>query len=70
MDEWIAKRDPNIMSGALCFTGTRVPVSILFEYIEAGESLQDFMEGYPSVSVEQMKAVIELSKKQFEALAS
>jgi uncharacterized protein (DUF433 family) len=70
MDEWIAKRDPETMSGELCFTGTRVPVRILFEYIKAGESLQDFMEGYPSVSVEQMRAVIELSEKQLEAVAS
>lgn len=43
---------------------------ILFEYLKAGESLQDFMEGYPSVSVEQMKAVIELSEKQLEVVAS
>ena len=70
MDEWIARRDPEIMGGELCFTGTRVPVYILFEYIKAGESLQDFMEGYPSVSVEQMKAVIEHSKQQLEAVAS
>lgn len=70
MEEWIAKRDPEIMSGELCFTGTRVPVQVLFDYIKAGESLQDFMEGFPSVSRDQMMAVVELSEKQFAVLAN
>jgi uncharacterized protein (DUF433 family) len=58
MDEWIAKRDPNIMSGELCFTGTRVPVRNLFDSIRSGESIQDFMEGFPGVSREQIDAVL------------
>ncbi|MGE9295981.1 MAG: DUF433 domain-containing protein [Puniceicoccales bacterium] len=50
MESWIAKRDPEIMSGELCFTGTRVPVRNLFDSIRAGESLEDFMDGFPNVS--------------------
>jgi len=70
MESWIAKRDPEIMSGELCFTGTRVPVRNLFDSIRAGESLEDFMDGFPSVSREQIMAVLAESEKQFVELAS
>ena len=58
MDNWIAKRDPNIMNGELCFTGTRVPVRNLFDSIRSGESIPDFMEGFPRVSREQIDAIL------------
>ncbi len=70
MEKWIASRDPEIMSGELCFTGTRVPVKNLFDSLRAGESLEDFMDGFPSVSREQILAVLETSEHQVEALAS
>jgi len=50
MDKSLASRDPEIMSGALCFTGTRVPVQGLFDYLEGSSSLEDFLEDFPSVS--------------------
>ena len=51
------------MHGALCFTGTRVPIETLFEYLEEGESLDTFLKGFPTVSREQALAVLEESRK-------
>lgn len=55
----VVSRDPEIMSGAPCFAGTRVPVQILLEYLEGGDSIDDFLDGYPSVSKEQVVAFLE-----------
>ena len=43
-------KDPEIMHGMPVFRGTRVPVQTLFEYLEGGETLEDFLEGFPTVS--------------------
>jgi uncharacterized protein (DUF433 family) len=43
-------RDPEIMHGTPVFRGTRVPVQTLFDYLEGGERLEDFLEGFPTVS--------------------
>jgi len=43
-------RDPDIMHGTPVFHGTRVPVQTLFDYLENGDSLNDFLEGFPTVS--------------------
>jgi uncharacterized protein (DUF433 family) len=43
-------RDPETMHGVPVFRGTRVPVQTLFEYLEGGETLDDFLEGFPTVS--------------------
>ncbi len=42
-------RDPDIMHGTPVFRGTRVPVQTLFDYLEGGERLEDFLEGFPTV---------------------
>jgi len=42
-------RDPETMHGALVFRGTRVPVQTLFDYLEGGDSIEDFLEGFPTV---------------------
>jgi uncharacterized protein (DUF433 family) len=55
---WI---NPLRMGGTPCFTGTRVPIKTLFDYLEAGDSLDDFFEGFPGVSREQAIAVIDLA---------
>lgn len=55
-------RDSEIMSGALCFTGTRVPVQNLFDYLAGTSSLDDFLEDFPSVSREAAVAVLEAAK--------
>ncbi len=55
--------DPEIMSGAPVFVGTRVPVQNLFDYIEGGEDLAEFLDDFPSVSKESALAVLEMAKK-------
>jgi len=56
--------DPEILGGAVVFVGTRVPVQSLFDHLEAGDSIGDFLEGFPSVKREQVIAVLEESKQQ------
>ena len=56
------KTDPEIMSGAVCFTGTRVLVQNLFDYLEGSSSLEDFLEDFPSVTREAAVAVLEAAK--------
>ena len=55
-------RSPEIMSGALCFTGTRVPVQNHFDYLEVNSSIEDFLKDFPSVSRETARAVVELRR--------
>lgn len=55
----VVKIDPEIMSGAPCFPGTRVPIQNLIDYLEGGDSIEDFLEGFPSVSREQVVAFLE-----------
>lgn len=54
--------DPERMGGQPCFYGTRVPIKILFDYIEGGEPLDEFLEGFPDVTREQALAVLEAAK--------
>ena len=54
--------DPEKMSGTPCFTGTRVPLTHLFDYLEASDTLDDFLKDFPSVSREQALSVMELKK--------
>ena len=58
MADSVIKRDPNIMGGTPVFDGTRVPVCILWDHLEAGIRLDDFLDDYPSVSREQAVAVM------------
>lgn len=54
--------DPEILGGERVFTATRVPVRSLFDHLEAGDSIDDFIEGFPSVTREQVIAVLEESR--------
>ena len=67
MDASLVKRDPEIMSGALCFTGTRVPVKNLFDYLEGSSSLEDFLEDFPSVPRESAISVLEAARERIFA---
>jgi len=58
----VVSADPNVMSGAPVFKGTRVLAQTLIEYLEAGDSIDDFLEGFPSVSREQVIAFLEEAK--------
>jgi uncharacterized protein (DUF433 family) len=55
--------DPEVMSGAPVFVGTRVLIQNLFDYIEGGEDLSEFLDDFPSVSKESALAVLEMAKK-------
>ena len=55
----ITHRDPDILSGSLVFVGTRVPVRSLFDYLEGGESIDEFLHQFPSVKREFAIAVLD-----------
>ena len=67
MSQSVVKIDPEIMSGAPCFAGTRVPIQNLIDYIEGGDSIDDFLEGFPTVSREQVIAFLEEAKARMLA---
>ena len=54
--------DPEIMGGTPVFVGTRVPLQNLIDYLEGGESIEDFLDAFPTVKREQAIAVIEAGK--------
>ena len=60
----IINSSPEIMGGTPVFTGTRVPVQTLLDYLKAGESIDDFLDGFPSVTKEQVIALLEEAGKQ------
>ncbi len=70
MEGIYVSRDSEVMSGALCFKGTRVPVQNLFDYLEGVSSLNDFLNDFPSVSREAAVAVLEAAKVRLFADAS
>jgi uncharacterized protein (DUF433 family) len=55
----VVKIDPEILSGTPCFAGTRVPARTLIDYLEGGDSLESFLEDFPTVSREQAVALLE-----------
>lgn len=57
----VVHSDPEIMGGTPVFVGTRVPVRNLIDYLEAGDSLETFLDAFPSVSREQAIAALELA---------
>lgn len=62
MDKSLITADPDIHSGTPVFAGTRVPVKILFEYLEAGDTLEVLLDDFPSVNRELAVAVLEQAK--------
>ena len=67
MDASLVSRDAEIMSGTLCFTGTRVPMKNLFDYLEGSSSLEEFLDDFPSVSRERAVAVLEATRELLAA---
>lgn len=57
----VVSRDPDIHGGELVFAGTRVPVDMLIDYLEGGHSVEDFLEGFPSVERWQVEAFLSSS---------
>ncbi len=64
--EQIVSCNPQVMHGTLVFAGTRVPVKILIQHLTAGDSLNDFLDDFPSVSREQAVAFLEMVLKEAE----
>ena len=66
----IVSRDPEVMGGELVFAGTRVEVKTLVDYLKGGHALDDFLEGFPSVTRQQVIAFLEEAKDRLVAAAS
>jgi uncharacterized protein (DUF433 family) len=62
MKQPIVSISPDVMGGSPVFHGTRVPVQTLLDYLEAGESIDDFLAGFPSVARAQVIAFLEEAK--------
>lgn len=66
----IIHSDPDILGGTPVFVGTRVPIKTMLDYLAAGDSLDEFLDHFPSVSREQALAALELAKDMLSAYAS
>jgi uncharacterized protein (DUF433 family) len=62
MKESVIVSSPDVMGGAVVFVGTRVPVQTLLDYLEAGETIDDFLGGFPSVTRDQVIVFLESAK--------
>jgi len=65
----VVQSDPDILGGTPVFVGTRVPVSSLFDYLESGDSLDEFLRQFPSVKRGQAIAALELARETVLARA-
>lgn len=65
----VVHSDPEIMSGAPVFVGTRVPVSALIDYIEAGDTLEEFLVDFPGVTRKQALAALEIARNALTSSA-
>lgn len=62
MNQAIVSRCPDVMGGAAVFAGTRVPVQTLLDYLEAGDTIDDFLDGFPCMTRPQIVAFLEDAK--------
>lgn len=69
MNKQIITVSPEILGGTPVFTGTRVPIQTFLEYIKAGESIDSFLEGFPSVKREQLIALLEEAEERILSTA-
>ena len=68
--ERIISRNPKVMNGALVFDGTRVPVESLIHHLTAGDSLNKFLDDFPTVSREQGVAYLKMTLEVVDACAA
>jgi uncharacterized protein (DUF433 family) len=64
METVLVSQDPEVMSGALCFAGTRVPVKNLFDYVEGASTLEEFLSDFPSVTRQHAISVLEAARER------
>jgi uncharacterized protein (DUF433 family) len=69
-DSSIISASPEIMGGTPVFASTRVPVQTLLDYLKAGESIDDFLDGFPTVTKEQVIALLEEAEKQLVGMVA
>lgn len=65
----VIERNPEVVSGAWVFKGTRVPVAAFFENLKDGASINEFLEWFPGVSREQIQALLDYEQASLESLA-
>ena len=70
MKEQIITSSPDVMGGTPVFAGTRVPVQTLLDYLKAGESIDDFLEGFPTVTRKQVIAFLEEAEEQITKMVA
>ena len=70
MRNQIVTSSKEIMGGTLVFAGTRVPVQTLMDYLKAGDSIDEFLEGFPTVSREQVVGLLDEAERQMEKKAA
>lgn len=68
--ESVVRSDPDVLGGTPVFTGTRVPIRNLIDYLSAGDSLERFLDHFPSVTREQAVAALEIAKDLLTARAT
>ncbi len=66
----VVSRNPKVMNGSLVFAGTRVPVEILIQHLTAGDSLDEFLDNFPTVTREQAVAYLEMTPEAVDALTA
>ena len=70
MEQPIISCNPDVMGGTAVFAGTRVPVQTLLDYLTVGDSIDEFLAGFPGVSREQVIRFLEQAKDRMVAAAS
>lgn len=70
MKNQIVTSSREIMGGTTVFAGTRVPIQTLIDYLKSGETIDDFLEGFPTVSREQVVGFLEEAERQMEKKAA
>lgn len=70
MEQTFLSIDPDVMGGAPVFAGTRVPIRTLVEHLEAGDTIDDFLEGFPSVGRAQVIAFLDAAAMRVKELAA
>lgn len=66
MSQSLITRNENILGGIPVFTGTRVPVKTLFDYLKANHPLDDFLDDFPTVARGQAQQIIEVAQRQIQ----
>ncbi len=69
LDQIVVHSNPEILGGTAVFVGTRVPLKNLFDYLEAGDSLEKFLDAFPTVSREQAITALEQANQYLSANA-